>query len=68
MDEETRDALLQRLEELRIEHRDLDESVRVEEARAYVDQLRITRLKRRKLVLKDAIARLESLLIPNLNA
>ena len=34
----------------------------------YVDQVQLRRLKKRKLLLKDQIARLESLLIPDLNA
>lgn len=58
----------ERLAELRIEHRDLDEAIhRMAEAPA-VDQLRLRRLKKRKLLLKDAIARIESSLIPDLDA
>ena len=34
----------------------------------YVDQVQLRRLKKRKLLLKDQIARLESQLIPDLNA
>ena len=34
----------------------------------YVDQVQMRRLKKRKLHLKDQIARLESQLIPDLNA
>lgn len=54
--------------ELREEHRDLDEAIaRLVEDRS-VDQLRLTRLKKRKLKLKDWIAYLESKLIPDLDA
>lgn len=54
--------------ELRVEHRDLDEAIaRLVEDRS-VDQLRLTRLKKRKLKLKDWIAYLESQLIPDLDA
>jgi hypothetical protein len=54
--------------ELREEHRDLDEAIaRLVEDRS-VDQLRLTRLKKRKLKLKDWIAYLESQLIPDLDA
>ena len=61
-------AIRRRLAELRVEHRDLDAAiVRLEEG-PFVDQLRMTRLKKRKLMIKDMIARLESQLIPDLNA
>lgn len=54
-----------RLLELRQEHRDLDDAIaRLAEA-AYVDGLQLRRLKKRKLQLRDAIAQLESLLIPD---
>ena len=54
-----------RLLELRQEHRDLDDAIhRLSEA-PYVNSLQLRRMKKRKLQLKDAIARLESLLIPD---
>ncbi len=54
-----------RLEEMRIEHRDLDEVIgRMEEA-LYKDQLQLRRLKKRKLRLKEQITRLEDDLIPD---
>jgi hypothetical protein len=43
------------LEELRAEHRDLDEAIRVLSSEPTGDQLEIARLKRRKLLLKDRI-------------
>jgi hypothetical protein len=56
------------LAELRMEHRDLD-AVIDQLARAIGrDELQLTRLKKRKLLLKDNIARLESKLIPDLDA
>ena len=68
MDNETLIELHQRLESLRLEHRDLDDAITVLEENSYVDQLQLRRMKKRKLQLKDAIARLESRLIPDLNA
>ena len=57
-----------RLKELRVAHRDLDAAISKLVKSPQVDQLRIKRLKKRKLMLKDMIVRLESELIPNLNA
>jgi hypothetical protein len=59
---------LQRLRSLRIEHRDLDDVIHRLQLDLYVDQVQLRRLKKRKLLLKDQIARLESQLIPDLNA
>ena len=57
-----------RLRELRVAHRDLDTTIEQLTSDPFIDQIRIKRLKKRKLVLKDMIVRLESDLIPNLNA
>jgi hypothetical protein len=54
-----------RLLELRQEHRDLDDAILTLTQAPYVDNLQLRRMKKRKLQLKDAIARLESLLIPD---
>jgi hypothetical protein len=54
--------------ELREEHRDLDEAIMRLSDDPSVDQLRIRRMKKRKLKLKDWIAYLESRLIPDLDA
>ena len=59
---------IERLRQLRIEHRDLDDVINRLQLDLYVDQVQLRRLKKRKLLLKDQIARLESLLIPDLNA
>ena len=59
-----RDSLLRKLHELRSEHRDLD-TVIGRLADPSSDQLQIQRLKKRKLLLKDEIAWLESRLIPD---
>jgi hypothetical protein len=58
----------QLLAELRIEHRDLDEAIARLSEDPSVDQLQLTRMKKRKLKLKDWIANLESQLIPDLDA
>ena len=57
-----------KIEELRIEHRDLDDVIARLSANPVVDQLQLKRMKKRKLMLKDQMARLESRLIPDLNA
>ena len=59
---------LERLRELRIEHRDLDDVISRLQLDLRVDELQLKRLKKRKLLLKDQIIRLESELIPDLNA
>ncbi len=59
---------LERLRELRVSHRDLDYLIDRLQHDPMVDQLRIRRLKKRKLLLKDMIASLESELIPDLDA
>jgi hypothetical protein len=56
------------LAELRQEHRDLDVAIQQMANAIGRDELQITRMKKRKLLLKDAIARLESKLIPDLDA
>ncbi|HEY9148388.1 MAG TPA: DUF465 domain-containing protein [Gammaproteobacteria bacterium] len=68
MDNDKLIELYQRLEALRLEHRDLDAAINALQENHYLDQLQMSRMKKRKLMLKDAIARLESQLIPDLNA
>jgi hypothetical protein len=60
-----RDSLLRQLHELRSEHRDLDTVITRLAEGGPVDQLHLQRLKKRKLLLKDEIAWLESRLIPD---
>ena len=59
---------VEKLRQLRIEHRDLDEIIARLTLDIHVDELQLRRLKKRKLMLKDQITRLESELIPDLNA
>jgi hypothetical protein len=66
MDEQER--LKQKLAELKSEHRDLDDVInRLLEQRP-VDLIQMQRLKKRKLVLKDLIAKIESMLLPDIIA
>ena len=60
--------LMRWLEDLRVEHRDLDEVIKYMIETKHSDLMRIQRLKKRKLRLKDMITKLESELIPNLDA
>lgn len=57
-----------RLEELRSEHRDLDDVIRQLTETSPFNQLQIQRLKKRKLLLKDQIIQLESKLLPDIIA
>ncbi len=59
---------VEKLRQLRIEHRDLDEIIERLILDIHADELQLKRLKKRKLMLKDQITRLESELIPDLNA
>jgi len=61
-------ALRQQLDELRLEHRDLDDVINHLNHSAYPDQLQLRRLKKRKLRLKDMIQQIESRLIPDIDA
>ncbi len=61
-------TLNRRLRVLEVEHRDLDETVVRLAAQPDIDELLLKRMKQRKLLLKDQIARLRSALIPNLDA
>ena len=56
------------LEQLKGEHRDLDDVIRYLIENRHPDLMKIQRLKKRKLRLKDMISRLESELIPDLDA
>lgn len=57
-----------KLEELRSEHRDLDDVIRQMAETSPFNQLQIQRLKKRKLALKDQIIQLESKLLPDIIA
>jgi len=61
-------ALKEKLATLRMEHRDLDDIIQRLTGQFPLDQLQIQRLKKRKLLLKDLIARLESQMVPDIIA
>ena len=60
--------LQKRLAMLRTEHRDLDAAIEALTGAGSTDQLQIARLKKRKLRLKDQIAIVEDLLLPDIIA
>lgn len=62
------EALRKQLAELRVQHRDLDEVIARLVHDKSIDELLLRRLKKQKLYLRDTIARLESRLIPDLDA
>ena len=62
------EAMERKLAELMSEHRDLDDIIAQVMESGPFDQLQIQRLKKRKLLLKDEIARLESQLLPDIIA
>jgi len=61
-------AFQQRIVELKLEHRDLDTAIDRLAADHAHDELQLRRLKRRKLLLKDQIARLEREIDPDVLA
>ena len=58
------EAINNKLEELRLEHRDLDDVIHRLMQLGAIEQLQLQRMKKRKLKLKDEILRLENQLIP----
>jgi hypothetical protein len=65
MDEE---QIKRRIVELQTEHRDLDDAIERLSQQPGVDELRLRRLKKRKLMLRDCIARLQMELVPDIPA
>lgn len=57
-----------RIAALKIEHHDLDSAIASLQQQPYVDQMQMRRMKKRKLLLKDMIHKLESMLIPDMPA
>jgi len=61
-------ALRLRLAGLRVEHQDLDAAVSALQSKIMPDQIQIARLKKKKLILRDLIARIEDKLTPDIIA
>lgn len=68
MELEDLEDVKRRLAELKTEHRDMDDVISRLLERAPFDQLQLQRLKKRKLLLKDEILKLESKLLPDIIA
>lgn len=68
MDDTALEALKHRIEQLKIEHRDLDDIIVQLAAFKPHDELRLQRLKKRKLAIKDQIIAMERLLTPDIPA
>jgi hypothetical protein len=65
---EERAALTAQIERLREEHRDLDVAIEALREAGQADQLQLQRLKKRKLMLRDKLTRLEDQLTPDIIA
>lgn len=68
MNDDDDSALASRLIALQEEHRDLDEAIAALAEQSPFDQLKLQRLKKRKLMLKDAISQLQAHLHPDIIA
>jgi hypothetical protein len=66
--EEEKAQIAGRLHELEVEHSDLDDVILKLAGDITQDQLQLRRLKKRKLFLKDQIAKLRTRLIPDIIA
>jgi hypothetical protein len=66
--DEERMQIEARIAELEIEHQDLNDVIARLSEHPTQDQLQLRRFKKRKLVLKDAIARLKIQLVPDIPA
>jgi hypothetical protein len=62
------DALRIKLQELKVEHRDLDSALHQIPGNPPGDQLMLQRIKKRKLQIKDRISQIEGMLEPDIPA
>ncbi len=68
LDAGSESAVRAQIAHLRQEHQDLDAAVRALESQPNADQLQVARLKKKKLILRDQIAKLEDGLTPDIIA
>lgn len=66
--QEDEEDIQKMMHELKTEHRDLDIILQQLTNATPIDFLRLQRLKKRKLFLKDSISKLESMLLPDIIA
>lgn len=66
--DEIEEQLREKLEQLQTEHRDLDDIIERLQTSQPVDLIQIQRLKKRKLILKDCIQKIESGMLPDIIA
>ncbi len=64
----TQEQIKSKLAELELEHRDLDDVIENSKKIVDFDQLKLTRLKKRKLSMKDQIASLRNQMVPDIIA
>lgn len=67
-DQQSQDTTKNKMAALELEHRDLDEVIQNLESQGNFDQLKLSRLKKRKLMLKDQISSLRDNLFPDIIA
>ncbi len=65
---EEEEQLREKLLRLKQEHRDLDSAINALEQTGNADQLQIIRLKKKKLILRDDISKIEDVLFPDIIA
>ena len=66
--ESNTDSLKQRINDLHLEHRDLDDVIARLAEKPGQDKLQLQRLKKKKLLIKDQISHLERQLTPDIRA
>lgn len=60
--------ILEKTQELRVQHRDLDDAITALINTGTTNMIQLRRLKKQKLILKDKIRQLEDVLLPDIIA